>query len=88
MARKQLQHSRLVRLKVVHIQRLSRWLSLLRLVLTSSMNKWFRMIRFKTFSRNNQSHYNDIKKFLSDKLEGTFFIPFLLMLKISYIFVQ
>ena len=26
-------------------------------VLTSSMNKWFRMIRFKTFSRNNQSHY-------------------------------
>ena len=37
--------------------KVSRWLSLLRLVLTSSMNKWFRMIRFKTFSRNNQSHY-------------------------------
>ena len=28
------------------------------------------------------------KKFLSDKLEGTFFMPFLLMLKISYIFVE
>ena len=27
------------------------------------------------------------QKFLSDKLEGTFFMPFLLVLKFSYIFV-
>ena len=49
-------------------------------VLTSSMNKWFRMIRFKTFSRNNQSHYNASKSsFLFN--EGNFFYTFFVDIK-------
>ncbi len=38
--------------KVVLILRLSKWLSLRKLVLTFLMNRWFLTKKYKTFSRN------------------------------------
>ena len=56
------------------IRKLSRWLSLRRPALTSSMSKWYLTKKFKTFSRNNSVGMTG-GKFLSYIMEGTFFIP-------------
>lgn len=54
MAKKQSQPFRQVK-KDVLILRLSKWLSLRKLVLTFLMNKWFLTKKYRTSSRNNLS---------------------------------